>query len=523
MIQSDTLSRRSDFIPEEDHDNENRILLPDNMFINLIDVDLQDRIANLTNYDFDVKNALEMLLEKGPNTLQNDLEDWKLEKHNGKNIMFYKEKNYIPNDMELRRDILKMFHDHETAGHPGELETFNSIKQHYWWPGMRTFVKRYVQGCGVCQQFKINRNPSHPSYQPIEGSKSMRPFAQCSMDMITDLPLSNGHDSILAVVDHGLMKGVILIPCSKTLTAAQCAELLLDNVYKRFGLMDKIISDRGPQFAAKSFIELLKLLKIKSALTTAYHPQSDGATERVNQEIEAYILIFCTNNLEEWSKMLATLEFTHNNRRHADRQNTPFELMLGITPVAIPLSFENTKYPTIEERMKKLIKEREEALAAHELARSRMAGRRSNTFKAFEKGQKVWLDSRNLKTQYNKKIGPRREGPFKIDEVLGPVTYRLKLLNSWKIHNIFHAILLRPYVETEVHRNNYPRPPPELLEGEEVYTVERILKHRRRGCGYQYYVQWEGYPITEASWESETAFSANGDTLANYKERHQLP
>ena len=184
MIQSDALSRRSDFIPDEDRDNENRILLPEELFVNLIDTDLQDRIANSRNFDFDVKNALEMLLEKGPNMLQNDLEDWKLEKHNGQNVMFYKGKNYIPNDMELWRDILKMFHDHETAGHPGELETYNSIKVHYWWPGMRTFVKRYVQGCGICQQFKINRNPSHPSYQPIEGSKSTRPFAQCSMDML---------------------------------------------------------------------------------------------------------------------------------------------------------------------------------------------------------------------------------------------------------------------------------------------------------------------------------------------------
>ena len=134
------------------------------------------------------------------------------------------------------------------------------------------------------------------------------------MDMITDLPVSNGYDSILAVVDHGLTKGVIIIPCNKTLAADQCAKLLLDNIYKRFGLMDKIISDRGPQFAAKSFLELLKLLKIKSSLTTAYHPQSDGATERVNQEIEAYISIFCTNNPEEWSNMLSTMEFTHNNQ-----------------------------------------------------------------------------------------------------------------------------------------------------------------------------------------------------------------
>ena len=92
------------------------------MFINLLDTDLQARIANADNYNFDVKNALEMLLEKGPSTLQQDLEDWQLEQHDGKNILFYKDKNYVPNDLELRWDILKMFHDHETAGHPGELQ-----------------------------------------------------------------------------------------------------------------------------------------------------------------------------------------------------------------------------------------------------------------------------------------------------------------------------------------------------------------------------------------------------------------
>ena len=136
-----TLSRRPDFIPKEDHDNENRILLLESMFINLIDLDLQNRIAKSKNYDFDVKNALKILLEKGLNTLQSNLEDWKLEKHNGENMMFYKGKNYNPNDLDLRQDIVKMFHDHEMAGHPGELETFNSVKQYYWWPGMQTSVK----------------------------------------------------------------------------------------------------------------------------------------------------------------------------------------------------------------------------------------------------------------------------------------------------------------------------------------------------------------------------------------------
>jgi Chromo (CHRromatin Organisation MOdifier) domain len=127
-----------------------------------------------------------------------------------------------------------------------------------------------------------------------------------------------------------------------------------------------------------------------------------------------------------------------------------------------------------------------------------------------------------LKISHHKKIAPKREGPFKIDEVLGPVTYRLKLPESWRIHNVFHATLLRLYIENKVYGNNYPRQLPELLEGEEVYEVETILKHRRRGRGYQYYVEWKGYPITEATWENKSAFSNNGDMIQQYKDQYQL-
>ena len=103
------------------------------------------------------------------------------------------------------------------------------------------------------------------------------------------------------------------MPCDKGITSKDMAKLLLENLYKRFGLSDKIISDRGPQFASKAFVELLKLLGIKSALSTAYHPQMDGTTERVNQEIEAYLSIYCSAHPEEWPLALSTLEFTHNN------------------------------------------------------------------------------------------------------------------------------------------------------------------------------------------------------------------
>ena len=177
----------------------------------------------------DIKTTLETIMKEGPTNLQNDLTDWKIENVDGRKTIFYKEKNYIPNDQKLWRDIIKMFHDHETAGHPGELETYNSVRQYYWRPGLQTFVKTYVQGRKICQQFKINRSPSHPAYQPIEGAKTTHLFANCSMDLITDLLPINGYDSILVVVDQGLSKGVILCPCAKTITW----EGIFETIYSR--------------------------------------------------------------------------------------------------------------------------------------------------------------------------------------------------------------------------------------------------------------------------------------------------
>jgi hypothetical protein len=528
MILSDTLSRRPDFVPEKDTDNEDIVLLPDKLFINLIDLELQRKIANSDNLDTNATEAIELLLGQGPTNLQNDLKDWTTEEFEGKNVLFYQGKNYIPKDHDLRKEIVSQFHDKVAAGHPGEIETFNAVKEYYWWPGMRSFIKNYVKGCGICQQFKINRNPSNPSYNPIPGPTTTRPFANCSMDLITDLPpitLENGLviDAILSVVDHGLTKGVVLTPCSKTLNEEGAGEILLNHVFKRFGLPDSIISDRDPRFTAKSFQELLKLLGIKSKLTTAFHPQSDGTTERFNQEIEAYIGIYCSSNPDTWHKSLGTMEFTHNNRRHSDRQRTAFELMLGSSPLAIPLSFENTKFPSVEDRIQQLQKDREEALAAHELARRRMTERRKNKFTGFKLGQLVWLDTRNLKTKYHRKIAPRREGPFKISEVLGPLTYRLQLPPTWRIHNAFHAVLLMPYTETDTHGPNYLRPPPDIENDEERWEIEAVLNHRRRGRGYQYYVLWKGYPITEATWEPATCFEEGGeDILLDYQHRHDL-
>ena len=143
---------------------------------------------------------------------------------------------------------------------------------------------------------------------------------------------------------------MILTPCSKTgLTAEKSVDHFIDNIYSRFGLPDTIITDRGPQFDSQFFQELCKALGIKSNLTTAFHPQANGGTERANREIQYYLSVFCINNPTSWDKALKKAEFVYNNRPHADRTQSPFELMYGENPRALPEVFIYREVSTTQE------------------------------------------------------------------------------------------------------------------------------------------------------------------------------
>jgi hypothetical protein len=335
---------------------------------------------------------------------------------------------------------------------------------------------------------------------------------------MTDLPLTpDGFDSIMVVVDHGQSKGVILIKCNKKgLSSEFTAQLFIDHVYSRFGLPDKLMTDRGTQFDAEFFKELCRLLGIKPSMTTAFHPQANGGTERVNREIQLYLSVFCINNPTSWDKALKKAEFVYNNRPHADRSQTPFELMYGQAPIAIPEAFQHTEYPTVAARMAQLNQWRKDAIIAHEYARERMKNRIRENYTPFAKGDMVWLDGRNLKLNQHKKITTKREGPFKILEVLPPLNYRLKLSQGWKNYDTFHATLLTPYVENRTHGKNYPRPPPDIIDNEEQWEVERILCHKgTKNISYQ--VKWTGYE--DSTWEPEENLSHSPEVIADYWKR----
>jgi hypothetical protein len=523
MIQSDTLSRRPDLIPSDDDEPQEVTLLPKTRFIaslrldeeGIYDATLRTQLIQAYPSDPLTQRILSSPDQKDPSLLST--EGWATHPTKEGILLTYRGCVYVPDDADLRREITRQYHDLPAAGHPGQQGTRAAIQKDYFWPGLTHFVNRYVQGCPHCQQFKINRRPTHPGLFPIEGSSEPRPYSQCSMDLITDLPPSKGFDTILVIVDQGLTKGVILVPCKKTLSSEQAGDLIFRNLLTRFGRPNKIISDRDPRFMADSFQQALTLMGIKSAPSTAFHPQTDGATERVNQEIEAYLSIFASVNPETWSDLLPLVEFTHNSRQHADRLHSPFELLYGYQPPAIPTALGETNLPAVQTRMRALEHARNEALAAHELARARMKARFPSSFRTFQKGEKVWLEAKNLKLPYlSKKIAPKRTGPFRISEVLSPVSYRLLLPTGWRIHNVFHSALLTPFKETDIHGPSYPSPIPDIIDGEEEFEIEGILKHKIRKGKTQFLIRWKNCPTTEDSWEPEENVAHAQDAVKEY-------
>jgi hypothetical protein len=167
--------------------------------------------------------------------------------------------------------------------------------------------------------------------------------------------------------------------------------------------------------------------------------------------------------------------------------------------------------------MKILEHARNEALAAHELARAKMKARFPSSFPIFKKNEKVWLEAKNLKLPYlSKKIAPKRTGPFKISEVLTPVTYRLQLPTGWRIHNVFHSSLLTPFKETDVHGPSYPTPIPDIIDGEEEFEIEGILKHKIKSGRTHFLIRWKNCPTTEDSWEPEENVTHAQDAVREY-------
>jgi hypothetical protein len=267
MGKADALSRREDHSIGIEKDNTGVLVIPPDQIRSVTEV----RIATDADIIIDtIKDILYDLTEPGLIPLR---KQYVLKDH-----IFYDEngKIYVPEDQALRLDIHKLYHDTPIVGRPGREKTLDLVQGSYTWPGMSIFVKEYTNRCERCARMKASNLAPPGKLRPLELLDV--PWTEVTADFTTDLPLSNGFDSILVVVDR-FSKEVEFISCNKTTTALDTARLYLHNVWKNHGLPSSIASDQGPQFASQVMRDLCKRLGIQPKLSTAFHPQTDGQTE----------------------------------------------------------------------------------------------------------------------------------------------------------------------------------------------------------------------------------------------------
>ena len=450
MGPTDALSRKDDIETSDDNREITLLKGKDQYFhIRAIDVALAKKISTSLTKDPIVSKALAAMNSDGgePWIPCTTAADWKFINDS----LYFKHHLYILES--ARHDLIKTLHNSPARGHEGFFRTLHRMQKDYWWPGMSTFLRKFISGCTDCQAAKVNTHPMIPGLSPLAMEHPL-PFASISVDLITGLPDSHGYDSVIVVVDHGLMKGVIYCPCTKNIDSEGVAQLFFTNVFPRFSLHSKVVSDRGPQFASAFARELTHLLQYDIALSTAYHPQTDGETEQVNQELETYLRLFASNKPEEWSKLLPMAEFTHNSATHSITQKTQFSLMMGYEPRAYP-PLGKTFLPNLESRLSSLSAACEEAQAAHKRAQQRMKERITSKYTPWKVGDKVWLETTNLHMNRPKKLQMKRTGPFEVEEAISQTAFCLRIPSQWKIHPVFHTSLLTSYKETSEHGPNF--------------------------------------------------------------------
>ena len=410
-------------------------------------------------------------------------------------------KLYIPQSQSLRTQILKELHDVPYAGHVGSSRMLAALKRNFWWPHMSRYVERYVNSCPTCQRMKPTPSDCTSLYRH---NVPQYPWEVVSMDLIVSLPQSHGYDSVVVFVDR-FSKMVHLAPTVQTVTAQELAIVYLNSVFRLHGISLKLISDRDPRFVSQFWQSLFTELGTSLNLSTSYHPQTDGQTERINQVVEQ-TLRTCVNHFgDDWVKFLAVTEFALNSAVSRTTGSCPFEVVYGFVPTT-PVSLLNpsTQTQSIHDKMiqiRDLVKVNLELVTNPDVS-----------IPQFQVGDKVKLDTSNLVLRGKScfKFKERWVGPFKIERKISPTSYKLELPQSFRCHPVFHFSKLRKWKEAPEFRGEGAEH--DCSAREESYPSSPAIKKvrnvkvgphpsRRNGDCLLFLVSYQGQGPRQDSWE----------------------
>jgi hypothetical protein len=412
---------------------------------------------------------------------------------------------------EQKQAVIRDRHDAKTAGHPGINKTIELVTRDFLWPGLRKDVTEYIQRCDTCAKTKHSRHRPYGLLQTPD--KADEPWATVALDFITKLPKSREpltgveYDSIL-VINDDLTKYAYFVAYKEASNAEELAYTFYKTIIAQHGTPREIRSDRDKLFTSQFWQSLMDLTGTHQKMSTAYHPQTDGQTERTNQTLEQYLRCYVNFQQNNWVELLPIAQFAFNNStavtgispfyanygRHPNIDKDP----RGIKPIA-----EKAKISV--DRLQELHKMMKEELQKIAKRTTMQANKKRSEGPDFQEGEKVYLLRKNIKTQRpSDKLDFTKLGPYKIKRKLGPVTFELELPAGMNIYPVFHKSLLE-----KAPQNAKPGPVLVHEETQEpLYDVEDILEHTSRDGKTFYLVKWLGYEDSENTWEPRENLTA---------------